>query len=382
MAGLLDTLFGQDPSGPQSQAMGQMINGLLAGNFRGGLLGANQVFANEPERKRQAQLQQMQMERGLLDLNRAKRDDSMEMQISEAAKSAYRSPEMARTQNGLNMGPQLDGSALPHVNPGFDSQAFIEKMYGINPMKAVDFEQRITKDNSPFTVAPGASLVDRKTMKPVFTAPKEQKLPSSVEEYNYAKGQGYGGTYEQWQMQQKKAGATTVSVNTGQKGLENELKIRGEFKSEPIYKAHQEVESAYRQISSSLKMASPAGDLAGATKIMKILDPGSVVRESELGMAMKASGALDRLQNYADNIIKGTKLTPDQRKDFQALADQLYGESVKQYNTKRGEYAGFARDYKLNPDRILGAAITSPKLPTTPAGKPAPGAGARFLGFE
>ena len=32
---------------------------------------------------------------------------------------------------------------------------------------------------------------------------------------------------------------------------------------------------------------------------MKLLDPTSVVRESELLMAMQASGALDRLYNYA-----------------------------------------------------------------------------------
>jgi hypothetical protein len=134
-------------------------------------------------------------------------------------------------------------------------------------------------------------------------------------------------------------------------------------------------------------MGSPAGDLAGATKIMKILDPGSVVRESELGMAMAATGAMDRLTNYADMVIKGTKLTPAQRQDFQKLGDALMGESVKQYNNKRTEYGKFATDYGLDGDRILGPVLTSPKLPPS-AGKPpvagqvAPGVGARFLGFE
>lgn len=170
------------------------------------------------------------------------------------------------------------------------------------------------------------------------------------------------------------AGASSVNINNGQKGFENELKLRGDFKQEPVYKAHQEMQSAHSQIKQSLAKASPAGDLAGATKIMKLLDPGSVVRESELGMAMAATGLLDRVQNYASNIISGNKLTPKQRQDFQQLADALYGESVKVYNSKRGEYQKLGSEYGLNADRAVGA-------PASLAQKPSAN-GAKFLGFE
>lgn len=156
-------------------------------------------------------------------------------------------------------------------------------------------------------------------------------------------------------QQVAKAGASSVNINNGQKGFENELKLRGDFRGEPVYKAHQEMQSAYSQIQQSLKQATPAGDLAGATKIMKLLDPGSVVRESELGMAMAATGLLDRVQNYAQNIISGNKLTPKQRQEFQRLADALYGESVKAYNGKRSEYQKLGGEYGLNADRAVGA---------------------------
>jgi hypothetical protein len=162
--------------------------------------------------------------------------------------------------------------------------------------------------------------------------------------------------------------SSTVSVNTGQKGLDNTLKLRGDFRSEPVYKAHQEMHSAYSQIQQSLKQASPAGDLAGATKIMKLLDPGSVVRESELGMAMAASGLLDRVQNYATNVIKGTKLTPTQRADFLRLADALYRESVNQYNAKRGEYEGIAKRNELPVVDVVGAPSATPGSAAQPPG--------------
>ena len=164
-----------------------------------------------------------------------------------------------------------------------------------------------------------------------------------------------------------KAGAasTNVNVSTGQKGFDNELKLRDDFKQEPVYKAHQAIQSAHSTITQSLKAGTPAGDLAGATKFMKILDENSVVRESELGMAMAATGLLDRVQNYANSIINGNKLTPKQRQEFQQLADAIYGESIKAYNAKRSEYQKLGGEYGLNADRAIGAPASLAQKPVS-----------------
>ena len=161
--------------------------------------------------------------------------------------------------------------------------------------------------------------------------------------------------YQQYSMTKSRAGAANVSVNTGQRGFDNTLKLRSDFRSEPIYKGFQEVKSAYDQVKESAKLASPAGDLAAATKVMKILDPGSVVRESELGLALSASGLGDRVGNYANMVITGQKLTPAQRKDFLNLSEQLYNASANQYNAKRGEYAGISERNQLNTADVVGA---------------------------
>ena len=124
--------------------------------------------------------------------------------------------------------------------------------------------------------------------------------------------------------------------------------MRGDFRSEPVYKGFQEVESAYGQINKGLDAKSPAGDLAAATKFMKLLDPTSVVRESELAMAMLATGALDKLYNYANLITTGQKLTPSQREDFRKLSNEFYSTAYSQYNTKRDEYVGIAKRNELN----------------------------------
>lgn len=140
--------------------------------------------------------------------------------------------------------------------------------------------------------------------------------------------------------------------NNTKDDFKNERDLRNDFAGLPTTKAFNEVQSAYDQIQVAIKKESPAGDLAAATKIMKILDPGSVVRESELGMAMAATGAMDRLQNYAEMTLKGTKLTPKQRQDFGALASQLYTAAADRYDASANEYQSVAKDYNLNPSRV------------------------------
>lgn len=146
--------------------------------------------------------------------------------------------------------------------------------------------------------------------------------------------------------------AQTNVFNTTKDDFKNERDLRNDFAGLPTTKAFNEVQTAYDQIGVALKKQSPAGDLAAATKIMKILDPGSVVRESELGMAMAATGALDRVQNYADMLIKGTKLNAKQRQDFGDLSRQLYEVAAERYDQTAREYQGVAKDYNLNPERV------------------------------
>ena len=178
-------------------------------------------------------------------------------------------------------------------------------------------------------------------------------------------------------MQLRRSGATNLSVKvpvdmtSGQKGFENEMSLGKAFKSEPIYKDFSDMQAAFGQVVSSLSAGTPIGDVAGATKIMKLLDPGSVVRESELAIAMAASGRMDRLQNYFNNMMSGQKLTPTQRDDFKALANELYAAAGQAYNQKRGEYEGFGQAYGFkNLNTALGAPAKIPSLMRN-----APGAG-------
>ena len=72
-------------------------------------------------------------------------------------------------------------------------------------------------------------------------------------------------------------------------------------KYEQALKANQfdEMEKAFQQVQLASRAGTPIGDVASAIKIMKLLDPGSVVRESELGIALnQTSGLVDRWTTF------------------------------------------------------------------------------------
>ena len=211
--------------------------------------------------------------------------------------------------------------------------------------------------------------------------PYEAQSPD-IRAVEYIQGKPLAGTGETGigavgQYRQQIAPKNVVNVpdfTAGERGFKNERDLGKDFKSESIYKDFNDMKAAYGQVITALDQNTPIGDVAGATKVMKLLDPGSVVRETELAIAMQASGRLDRLQNYFSLWASGQKLTPTQRDDFKQLSAELYAAAGQAYNQKRDEYKGFGGAYGFkNLDAALGAPATLPSIVRKPpAGKASP----------
>jgi hypothetical protein len=129
--------------------------------------------------------------------------------------------------------------------------------------------------------------------------------------------------------------------------------LRKEYNGLPDIKAYNEVNTAYNQIKVATQRPSPANDLAAATKFMKLLDPNSVVRESELIMAVQASGLADRISNTGNRILKGEKLTPTQRKDFFDAATQFYKIAEDKKRAIDTQYTNIGIESNLNYKNII-----------------------------
>jgi hypothetical protein len=173
-------------------------------------------------------------------------------------------------------------------------------------------------------------------------------------------------------VQQKPDGSynTVQSPNNQASPRKAEADLRKEFNQRGEVKEYKAVEGAYNQIRSiTSKPPSAAGDMSMVFSFMKMLDPGSVVREGEFASAQNAAGIPDRVRNAYNKALSGQLLNPKQRLDFLDQAKTVYGAQKGRFDGIAGEYRGYASDYGVDPNRVVSAPAPPPPSSTE---KPAP----------
>lgn len=168
------------------------------------------------------------------------------------------------------------------------------------------------------------------------------------------------------------AGAGIVPVD---KRPEAEAKLRKEYNDNT--KGFTEVRAAYDRVQASQDNA--VGDLSLIFGYMKMLDPGSVVREGEFATAQNAAGVPDRVLNLYNRVLSGQRLNADQRASFKNQAGQLYNAAQKQEQVVRDGITRIGTAMGLNPQNIFyeaavpaGPAATGVPIPTVMQPPPAP----------
>lgn len=117
-----------------------------------------------------------------------------------------------------------------------------------------------------------------------------------------------------------------------------------------------DISSSAARITTAAKNPTPAGDLSVIYSYMKMLDPGSVVRESEFRVAETARPMLERVGlnwNAVKSVWEGKKLTDSSRADFVNKAGALYESAASQKKEIDTHYRGIAERNKLNPQDII-----------------------------
>jgi hypothetical protein len=133
-------------------------------------------------------------------------------------------------------------------------------------------------------------------------------------------------------------------VNTTQKHRQEYSKQSNTFDAQT---------EAYGRLVAAGTEPSAFGDLALIFNYMKILDPGSVVRESEFATAA-ATGSLDqRIQAYLQKLAVGERLTPEQRKDLMDRGARLYKSAENKHAGTVNYYTQLARELGLNPRHVV-----------------------------
>jgi len=112
------------------------------------------------------------------------------------------------------------------------------------------------------------------------------------------------------------------------------------------------IRDSFNRVKASVDDPSAAGDLALIFNFMKMLDPGSVVRESEFATAQNAAGIPDIVRNLYNRVLTGERLGLAQRADFQNRSQKLFEVTDTQQKSLINSFNSLAAGQGLNPDFV------------------------------
>lgn len=138
------------------------------------------------------------------------------------------------------------------------------------------------------------------------------------------------------------------------KVFEQEEKLRKEFQLRT--KVYGELGTTFSNIKASSEAKTGPGDIALITGFMKMLDPGSVVRETEFATARDTAGLYERLLNTSQKLQSGQLFTLDskQRQEYVNLAQQYLNAAQKKAAQDKRDLSAVVTNYKLNPENVFG----------------------------
>lgn len=354
---------------PTGMGLLSAVGAGLAGARRGGplnalgtgLLGGVQGYAQAQEtqalansRSEQAdwlktQRDWMSKDRARAEADRAARESWLQqattpqpiLQPSAAPQSLkdvnpYTDPSFLYQTARLNNLPDVEKTPMgvPQINP---LDAMRNKYSAEEAMQLYS----ITAPKKPNiqTFKPGDVVRNMDTGELVFQAPeKPAEAPSAVREYEFARGQGFNGSFQDWVMSQKRAGAPSVAVNMSDPTAVAKAALSFQNDYRNATKSSFARASAYNAMIEAMKDPTPKGDMAMVYSYIKALDPDSVVREGEIDLVNANRSIPDRIKGYAQRLATGKSLLPSERQD---LLEQAQNMSFTDYNRSRNDIRAF-----------------------------------------
>lgn len=161
------------------------------------------------------------------------------------------------------------------------------------------------------------------------------------------------------ELEEKKFGQTVKEfdqkLKTGglepKEAFDRETKLRKEFTN--LSGEFIKQRDAFGRVEASAVDPSAAGDLALIFNYMKVLDPGSTVREGEFATAQNSGSVPDRAIAAYNKVLAGERLSSTQRNDFVKRADKLFKSAERHHNRRTDQYKGIAKRAGVNPEQVL-----------------------------
>jgi len=109
----------------------------------------------------------------------------------------------------------------------------------------------------------------------------------------------------------------------------------------------------YGKVETSAENVSPAGDVSLIFAYMKMIDPGSVVRESEFATAQNTGSIPQRVSARYNAALEGERLTVKQRADFKNSAQKLFESQKPLQRDLQERYRNLATMFDIPVEQVV-----------------------------
>jgi hypothetical protein len=122
--------------------------------------------------------------------------------------------------------------------------------------------------------------------------------------------------------------------------------------ADPV-KTYQTVRNAFEKVRSSAVLGTGPGDISTIFAYMKMLDPGSVVREQEFATASNSGGVPESVRGLYNSLLNGEFLTPELRRQFTNAANSIYADASNNLVDHNNQYTNRATGWNVDPTRFI-----------------------------
>lgn len=280
------------------------------------------------------------------------------------------SPPMAMAQNSPPM-----AQGVPQIPP--QAQQYIRLLLS-NPetrQKGLEMLNQYQKPAKPTYGVIGKDQYGRESYGWInsqnqTTTPNQQFSPQPMPADSVIPQAPPGVDPKVWREEQSKA----ITATNVPGSPEFAMNMRKEVSNLPSYKNITQAAPVYKSMVSAAGRDTRAADVNLIYGLAKIMDPNSVVRESEMTVAQAVATLPQYLQAQVQSQIQGTgRLDKDVRAAIMEEAHSRIGSYQSMFDQDAGMYRGIAQRQRLNPEDVVPKfGPFDPYQPAPPGGSPPP----------
>jgi hypothetical protein len=354
----------------QAQALYALAGRLFQGGNTGqsiaeGLQAGQKAYKGGMQDTLQSQLQNFQLQELLRKRKEEELTKQQQLQAQQVLAKAYRPETFAETPLTNIFGQEVAGPNQPQAAGG-GLKAVQRELMALGPagMTALQTASGVEKALRPegYTLGEGQIRYeigpDGKPMSVASGAPKREPVPSAIAEYKFAQDQGYKGSFQDFELAKRAAGAPKVAVDLKDptavaKAQSDVIKDwRGVVKDVGAM----EVADRYKAAKAAVDEANAGNKTADGALIYaigKIYDPSGAVQEGDKKTILGNRSIPQSIQAYAQRALNGQELLPQERAGLLAVAGKLVESKARNLEAQKAPYTSISQQLGGNGSLLL-----------------------------